>query len=294
MIADVASSYALCQQVARRTARNFYYTFYLVPRDKRLAMCALYAFLRHTDDLADNPRPLETRREALRRWRTELDQALADAPRHPVLPALCDTVVRYNIPPRYLYDVLDGVEMDLGGRRYATFQELHEYCYRVASVVGLSCIHIWGYRGPQAHEPASQCGLALQMTNILRDVKEDVEQGRVYLPLDDLERFGCTIDDLRGHVPGARLRALIQFEIARAEELYAAGSALEEWLEPAGRPIFRAITGTYRALLDEIKRRDGDVFSRRVHLPAWRKLHIASRSWWTPPSVFQTSGSSKS
>lgn len=294
MNSELSASYALCQQIARRTARNFYYTFFLVPREKRLAMGALYAFLRHTDDLGDNPRPIEMRREALRRWRQALDRAWDDESSHPILPALCDTVARYQIPRQYLYDVLDGVEMDLQGRRYATFDELREYCYRVASVVGLACIHVWGFRGDEAYEPARQCGLALQLTNILRDVQEDLEQDRVYLPQADFERFGCTIDDLRCKTPGARLRALMHFEIARAESLYEAGAALDPWLDPSGRPIFHAILSTYRALLEEIKRRDGDVFSRRVSLPTWRKLHIAGRSVWTAPPWTLANGLSRS
>lgn len=277
MTAELNASYALCRQVARRAAKNFYYTFLLLPRDKRRAMCALYAFLRRTDDLGDNPQPADVRREALARWRESLDGAMQGRFDHPLLPALADTVARYAIPPQYLFDTIDGVEMDIDGRQYETFDELEQYCYRVASVVGLACIHVWGFRGDEAFEPARKCGLAFQLTNILRDLKEDAEQGRVYLPREDLDRFGYSVDGLRSGVRDARFRALMRFEIARAEALYREGRELQRWLEPDGLPVFGAMVSTYQALLEEIKRRDGDVFTNRVRLSPWRKLSIAAR-----------------
>ena len=278
-MSDLQQSYAICQQLARKSASNFYFSFLLLPREKRRAMCALYAYLRRVDDLGDNERGgSESRRGALAQLRVELDRALDGEARDPILQALADTTARYQIPREYLAAVLDGVEMDLAGRRYETFDELEEYCYRVASVVGLSCIHIWGFRGPEALEPARHCGIAFQLTNILRDLKEDASRGRVYLPLEDLQRFNCRVEDLARGEGNGRLVPLINFEIARAEEFYAAAGELEPLLERDGRRVFRAMTETYRALLDKIRSRPADVFHRRIRIGRLQKLLIAARA----------------
>lgn len=275
------ASYAHCQRIARTEARNFYYSFLALPRAKRLAMCALYAYLRHTDDLGDNPSPAEQRVQALARWRQSLDRALEGKFDSPLFLALADTVCRYRIPPEYLYAVIDGVLMDVEGRTYETFAELSDYCYKVASVVGLACIHIWGFSDERALLPARRCGLAFQLTNILRDLKEDAAAGRLYLPLEDLRQFEYSRDDLRHHVRDARFRALMRYEIGRAEGLYVDALELERYLEPDGRASFGAILSTYRALLERIKRLDGDVFGRRVTLSSWHKWGIAAR-WLLP------------
>lgn len=279
------ASYAHCQRIARAEARNFYYSFLALPRPKRLAMCALYAYLRHTDDLGDNPRPAMERMQALANWRQSLDRALGGSFDGPLFVALADTVCRFSIPPEYLSAVIDGVEMDVEGRTYETFADLTDYCYKVASVVGLACIHVWGFNDQRALVPARRCGLAFQLTNILRDLKEDAAGGRVYLPLEDLRQFDYSIDDLRDHVRDGRLRALMRYEIGRAEGLYIDAMELEEYLSPEGRAAFGAIVSTYRALLERIKRLDGDVFGRRVALSPWRKWGIAAR-WLLPrPSL---------
>ncbi|HEX4147589.1 MAG TPA: phytoene/squalene synthase family protein, partial [Pirellulales bacterium] len=275
------ASYAHCQRIARVEARNFYYSFLALPRAKRLAMCALYAYLRRTDDLGDNPRPVAERQAALARWRQTLDRALAGSFDSPLFVALADTVCRYEIPPEYLYVVIDGVEMDLADRTYETFAELADYCYKVASVVGLACIHIWGFSDERALLPARRCGLAFQLTNILRDLKEDASNGRIYLPLEDLRQFQYSADDLRHNVRDARFRALMRYEIGRAEGLYLDALELERYLGPDGRASFGAIFSTYRALLERIKRLDGDVFTRRVSLSPWHKWGIAAR-WLLP------------
>src|SRR5215213_3696202 len=194
------ASYRFCGALSRREARNFYYSFLVLPPPLRRSMCALYAFLRHTDDLADEPAPLEEKRRALDDWRQSLDAAMTTglASSWPGLPALVDTVERHRMPRRLLDLVIDGVTMDLEPRPFATFEDLYGYCYRVASVVGLSCLHIWGYRpeGGRAAELAEACGVALQLTNIVRDVREDARQGRIYLPREDLERFGVVPEEL--------------------------------------------------------------------------------------------------
>ncbi|RUL86218.1 phytoene/squalene synthase family protein [Tautonia sociabilis] len=275
----LAQSYRFCHALSRREAKNFYYSFLLLPPRLRRSMCALYAFLRHTDDLADEPGTIEEKRTGLVRWRSDLDRALGgEAVSWPGLPALADAVGRHGIPPRFLHEVIDGVEMDLEPRPFGTFQELHGYCYRVASAVGLCCIHIWGYRsdGGKAEALAEACGVALQLTNILRDVREDALLGRVYLPMEDLDRFGVAPDELKAPVPSDRLRALLAFQGGRAYEFYGQASPLIRLVAPVGRPVLAAIVGIYRGLLDEIARRDYDVLASRVSLPAWRKAVITA------------------
>ncbi len=277
----LADSYAFCRDIARREARNFYYSFLLLPPERRMAMCALYAFMRHTDDLADEPALVEDKRNALGSWRQELRQALSGGPTHwPGLPALADIVKRHGLPEKHLIEVIDGVAMDLEPRPYITFDELYHYCYHVASAVGLCCLHIWGFRSEngRAEKLAESCGVALQLTNILRDVREDAEAGRVYLPREDLERFGVGLEELTSARPSAAMRDLLRFEGARAYAYYGEAKALGRYVAPVGRPMLRAIVGTYRALLDEIARREYDVLNGRVALPAWRKASITLKA----------------
>jgi phytoene synthase len=271
-------SLAACERLCQRTAANFYPTFLLLPRDQRRAMCALYAFMRITDDLADSDAPEPQRRLALEQWRSALDAALAGDYHHRTLAALHATVLRYGVPPTYLHAVLDGVIADLGPVRFATFADLYPYCWRVASAVGLACIHIWGFRDERALAPAEAAGIAFQLTNILRDLGEDRERGRLYLPLDELERFGCRPPaEWSGHGDPA-FRAFMQFQIARARDYYAQAEPLFEQLRPPGRAVFRAMRDTYRGLLDAIEAADGDVFTRRIRLTRWQKLGVLARA----------------
>jgi len=274
---ELAQSYAYCQKLARNAASNFYYCFYLLPREKRLAMCALYAYLRETDDICDSPAPLAERQVSLQAWREQVEAAFAGESRGPILPALADTARRYQIPREYLLDVLDGVQMDLEERSYETFAELEAYCYRVASVVGLACIHIWGFTSQAAIEPAIKCGLAFQLTNILRDLEEDAQRGRIYLPLEDLARHSYTPEDLHRRTCDDRLRSLLRYEVARAEAFYQEAAALPQYLHPDGQRVLGAMIDTYHALLVEIRRRDGDLCGERVRVGRWKKLSIALR-----------------
>ncbi len=232
--------------------------------------CAPYAYLRHVDDLGDDDgRDVAVRRATLEALRGELlvgGKNSAPSPRHsespaetcplpsgegyqskedyqsksvnPILPALMDTVARYRIPREYLTAVIDGVEMDLAGQQYQTFEELELYCERVASVVGLACIHIWGFRGPEALEPARRCGVAFQLTNILRDLKEDGVRGRIYLPQEDLRRFAYRPEELLGNKTNSQFFELMKFEIARTEQFYAAAAELDPLLDSDGRRCF--------------------------------------------------------
>jgi phytoene synthase len=274
----LADSYAHCERVARRQAANFYHAFRLLPPDQRRAMCALYAFLRASDDLTDGPGEAESKRAPLAEWRRQLDRALAGDYTDRLHPALHHTAATYSIPHEYLTAALDGVGMDLDTPRYATFTDLYGYCYRVASVVGLACIHIWGFSADRAKEHAEAAGIAFQLTNILRDLGEDAARGRVYLPAEDLERFGYSPEQLARGERNEDFRRLMRFEAERAYQYYEASRPLADLLRPPGRAVFVVMSRTYRGLLDAIVRRDYDVFSRRVRLSTWRKLWLAAQA----------------
>ncbi|MBI1785983.1 MAG: phytoene/squalene synthase family protein [Acidobacteria bacterium] len=266
---SLEDSYRHCRQVARRRAKNFYYSFLLLPRQQRDAMCAIYAFMRYCDDLSDEP---GAAREPLLEWRRALDRALeGECAGHPTLPAFHDTVRRYAIPGRYFHDLIDGVTSDLEPRRIRTFEELYRYCYQVASVVGLSIVHIFGFSSPEALQLAEKCGVAFQLTNILRDVREDAERGRVYLPAEDLERFGVD--------PGALRRTpqfleLMRFETARARQYYRESAPLIGMVVRRSRSSLWALIAIYSRLLDKIERSDFDVLSGRISLSMAEKLWI--------------------
>lgn len=277
----LTASYGYCRRIARQRARNFYYSFLLLPRAKREAMCALYAFMRYCDDLSDEPDAagIAAMRRKMDRWRNELGEALDGrfGP-NPAWPAVCDTVDRYSIPHRYLYEMIDGVSSDLEPRRLDTFDQLYRYCYQVASVVGLSIVHIFGFdrqREADVRLLAERCGIAFQLTNILRDIKEDLALGRVYLPREDLDRFGVNPSALRMDEP---FRALMQFETGRAKQYYQESEPLVELIDPSGRASLRALIGIYRALLHRIEASGFDVLNGRIRLSAASKLWILLRS----------------
>src|SRR6202050_2549908 len=217
-------SWAHCRAVAKQRARNFYYSFILLPPEKKNAMCAMYAFMRYCDDLSDEP---GATRSAIDRWREALTEALAGRPDdNPTWPAFLDAVDRYCIPHEYFFEMIEGVASDLETRTVATFDELYQYCYRVASVVGLTTIHIFGFTSSDALALAEKCGIAFQLTNILRDVREDAALGRIYLPAEDLARFGVTEDDIRCGVRTPEFIDLMDFETARARQYYKASQPL--------------------------------------------------------------------
>lgn len=278
---SLAESRAWCQSLAKRTAGNFYYSFLTLPKEQRIDMCVLYAFMRVSDDIGDDATlPLETRRARLAQWHEDLRLAF-DGRRfhHPLYPALMEMVARRSVPSRHLYEVLEGIESDLAPQRFATFDDLNRYCYHVAGAVGLCCIHIWGFHDPQAIPLAIDCGTAFQLTNILRDLKEDAAMGRVYLPQDDLARFGYTESDLAASKHDDRFVALMQHEVARARQFYTRAAHLLPLVDPPGRPVLSAMLRIYGGILDEIERRRYDVFSSRVRLPRWKKLWMTLRSF---------------
>ena len=288
---EIARSYADCREVARAAASNFYYAFYLLPRPKRDALCALYAFMRLVDDVSDTPGDLAAKRSGLARWRAALDAAVAgDTSAHAVLPALADTLERFQIPPRYFHDLISGAEMDLTVGAYATFDRLREYCYRVAGTVGLTCLHVFGFTDPRAPDRAESLGIAFQLTNILRDVRRDLEIGRVYLPQEDLDRFGCTAGELIGESITPGLRALMEFEAARAWTFYREGEPLVRLVDPDSRAALWALVRTYSGLLRRIEARGFDVFSTRARLTTAEKAGILVRArfgWFSQQNVLE-------
>jgi phytoene synthase len=235
-------------------------------------MCALYTFLRIADDIADEPGERAAQRTGLVAWREGLNDAVHGTYSHPCHAALHHTIQQFDIPPSLLHAVIDGVAMDLSPQRFNTFAELYQYCYRVASAVGLASIRIWDCADPVAEEFAEASGIAFQLTNILRDVAADAQAGRCYIPQEDLRRFDCTEAQLRDGPWNDRYQALVQFEADRAREYYANAEPLAALLPPPGRAVFQIMTRIYRGLLEELTRttfrRDGGV----VRLSAWRKI----------------------
>jgi 15-cis-phytoene synthase len=273
---EIDESYRYCVEVARKRARNFYYSFLLLTKPQRKAMCAIYAFMRYCDDLSDEP---GANRAAIDRWKGELEEALEGRfSGHPVWPAFHHTVRRFGIPHQYFRDMIEGVAGDLEPRRFETFDELYQYCYRVASVVGLTIIHIFGFDTRTALPLAEKCGIAFQLTNILRDIREDAQQGRIYLPLEDLRAHGVTEEELSEGKRSERLLALLRFEAARARAYYTESMPLLELIHPRSRPSLWAMIAIYSRLLERIEQRNYDVYSARVRLSAVEKVWLMLRA----------------
>ncbi len=269
-------SYEHCRRIARRRARNFYYSFVLLPREQKLAMCAIYAFVRYADDISDETAPpVAARRAALADWKGALEQALEGRyGDNPILPAFHDTVKRYRIPPEYFFELIEGVGGDLVSRQPNTFDELYRYCYQVASVVGMTCIHVWGFDSPDALRLAEKCGVAFQLTNILRDIPEDARMGRIYLPQEDLARFGVSAEDLLAGNPEEGFEKLMAFEWERANRYYAEAAPLLGMVSPTGRPSLWAMISIYYGILRRIRGRGYDVFTSRARLSDFEKVWI--------------------
>ena len=273
-------SYAHCRQMARTRAKNFYYSFLLLDRPRRDAMCALYAFNRICDDISDQPATYgyASPHEALQDWRAQLDAALAgNCGAHALWPAFRESVERFHIPSRYFHDMLDGVSSDLERHTVASFDELYRYCYQVASAVGLSVVHVFGFQTSEALTLAEKCGIAFQLTNILRDVGEDAAMGRVYLPAEDLARFGVEPGLLRDRRTTREFRRLMEFEAARARGYYRESAPLVEQVHPRSRASLWALIRIYSRLLERIEEANFEVFRRRIRVPAWEKLFILIR-----------------
>ena len=270
-------AYQYCEQLTARHSRSFYMASRFLLREQRLACRALYAFCRISDDLVDQPD--ENPQQALDQWRA---QALGVhlTTHHPVILAFQDTCCRYQIPIEYAHQLLDGVAVDLQQARYQTFEELTRYCYGVASTVGLMSMHIIGFSSPLALPYAIKLGIALQMTNILRDVAEDWRAGRVYLPQAELAQFDLTTTDLAQGQVTDNWRAFMQFQIERMRRLYEEASPGLAMLDSSGRFAIAAAAELYRAILDDIEMHDYDVFSRRASISKWGKIRRLPSVWW--------------
>ena len=275
---ELIASYRSAEAVARSRS-NFYYSFVVLPQEKRRAFCAVYAFMRQCDDISDGSAGTKEKSEMLRHWRSQLDAALSETPgENPILPAFRDTLAKFSIPAEYFHWILDGAEMDLRICGYETFDDLYKYCFNVASAVGLVCLQIFGFAEPRAKKYAEQCGIAFQLTNILRDVKEDAEQGRIYLPVEDLRKFGYSPEELRKGIADERFRKLMQFEADRAREYYRSARNLLPLVEKTSKPALWAMIQMYERILDRIVQRQFDVFRQPIHLANSEKLAIALRA----------------
>jgi phytoene synthase len=284
--AKLNAAYAVCREIARREAKNFYFAFVALPEPRRNAICAIYAFMRQADDLADDDSlPREERRRRLDAWLANWRGVCHGGDSSDlVFIAVQDAVARFNIPLNLLDELVAGVTMDLNQASsdapdtYATFADLYRYCYLVASVVGLVCIHIFGYSDPRAEKLAEETGIAFQLTNILRDVAEDAERNRVYLPLEDLATHNVTLDSLLHRAPGAspmaNERALLAAIAQRAEDYYKSAQELLPLIDRESRPALWVLVAIYHGLLKRIRRADYDVFSQRVSMPLPEKLFI--------------------
>ena len=287
----LTQAYEACREIARREAKNFYYAFRALNRERRNAICAVYAFMRQADDISDDETlTREQRRENLDRWLAEWHSVCdGAASTNPAFIATWDATQRFHIPLALLDELVAGVSMDLdcaanpetgqgGHDKYATFNELYRYCYLVASVVGLVCIRIFGYTDPRAEKLAEETGIAFQLTNILRDVPEDAERGRVYLAQEDLAAHGLTTEAIvhrtAGAPPTEKERGLLADYAVRAEGYYRSAEALLPLINPESRPALWVLVSIYHALLVRIERADYNIFSERASVPTVHKVGI--------------------
>jgi phytoene synthase len=275
----VTDAYHYCEKITRRSGSSFAAAFWMLPKPKRRAIHAIYAFCRLADDFADDPGFAGNRTALLKRWRGELDDAYLGKAEHPVGIALSDAVHRYRLPEPIFVDLLAGVESDLAGDRFGCFEDLRLYCYRVASTVGLQVVRVLGYRNPKSLDYAETLGIAVQLTNVLRDVGLDASAGRVYLPRDELDRFGVSTEDLRRGRMTNELRHLLDFYAERVDRYY---ERAEELLPSEDRRSLLpavAMGQIYRALFEELRRKDFPCFDTPLRLPKSRRFAIAAMVW---------------
>ena len=293
---EIEASYSHCHRIARTAQSSFYPAFFLLPKPKRDGIVALYAFMRLIDDVSDHGADAAAKQRGLARWRAALDTAVTGQRQvfdgnaamalqlddmrgqREVLPALVDTMQRFRMPARYVHDLISGAEMDLTIQEYPTFERLKEYCYRVAGTVGLTCTHIFGFRDPRALDLAEKLGLAFQLTNILRDVREDFQLGRVYLPEEDLARYGVAEQDLGRNEATLGVRELLRFEADRAWKLYEEGASLLGLIEEDSRGTLWLLVHTYSSLLARIEAVDFAVFGERVRLSKPEKMMLMAKA----------------
>lgn len=268
------------KKIAKESRSSFYYAFTLLPSPKREAMNTVYAFCRQTDDIIDEgTEPAETKAEKLRRWRLELEKSVNGESTYHLMNKLSKTISQFNIPQQPFFDLIKGMEMDLQYNRYNTFEDLKLYCYRVASTVGLMCIEIFGYKHSSAKDFAIDLGIALQLTNILRDIKKDAQNGRIYIPLEDLERFNYTPEELLSGVYNENFRRLMEFEVLRAKEYFIKASRSLNLDDKASMFAARAMQHIYYKLLRKIIEADYNVYSNNIKVTKFEKVGISLGVW---------------
>ncbi|MFP6567221.1 MAG: phytoene/squalene synthase family protein [Dehalococcoidia bacterium] len=286
MTSQLEIAYDYCQRVARKQAKNFYYAFRTLPTPKRRAIYATYAFCRMCDDIADEDMPIDEKRRQFSETRNLLTESLRRTGSEvgndalpPEFAALSDATAAFGIPHHYYTQVIEGVESDLVKTRFENFEELKAYCYQVASVVGLICIEVFGYEDEAAREYAIDMGIAMQLTNILRDIKEDAERDRIYIPLDEMARFGYSEDDLKQGIIDERFRSLMALQVNRARDYYQRSQKLFPLIDAGARACPKVLHLAYRSILDRIDAQGYDVFSQRIGLSTFEKLMITGRLW---------------
>jgi len=286
---QLRTAYGVCRHITRSAARNFYYAFLALPRRKRDALSAVYAFMRHADDISDDPQvSAADKRRKLAEWLEALQQTTAGTPTDdPVLMALADSQHRFKIPLELLEKLVYGTAMDAQTTPgaaptvlYHTFDELYQYCYHVASVVGLVCIRVFGYRDPAAEPLAERTGIAFQLTNIIRDIKEDASLGRIYLPQEDLDRCSVGASLFSGGTDLAVLHPLLEMEANRARHYYKSAEHLLPLIDEDSRPALWVLVEIYSRLLEKIAARNYDVFTERVRLTTSEKLNVLAKGLW--------------
>ena len=276
----IEQAYAECRRITKESAKNFYYAFIALPPEKRSSLYAVYAFCRLCDDAVDEPSlSMDEKLRRLAEIRQSLKDASTSVSTTPIFIALADTIARYQIPFHLFEEVIKGVEMDLTTSRYNTFEELRTYCYRVASAVGLICVEIYGYQEPKVREYAVDLGLAMQTTNIIRDVREDLEQGRIYLPLDEMKRFGYSEEELKAGVVNESFRSFMAFQTDRARGYFRSGLQLIPYLSLRSRASPAVLAALYQRILSRIEASGFNVFDSRVSLSGREKYLLTVWTW---------------
>jgi phytoene synthase len=278
---DLRSSERYCHELARREAKNFYWGFISLPYDQRVAIYALYSFARQVDDEADGPNRREFP-ERLELHRERIRRCVQGEWNDPIMRVLANVVERYRIPESELLELVDGVELDFFRKRYRTWEELQGYCRLVASVVGRMCVRIFGFEDPSALQRADDLGLALQLTNILRDVREDAQMDRIYLPQEDLERFGIDEEQLFKGIPDDDWRRLVAFEAARARDLFVRGYGVLRLIPRRAAVCVHTMAGIYERILEKIERDPDFPLRGRTSLSPSEKLLVMVGSWLRP------------
>jgi phytoene synthase len=282
MTMTVSEAQAYCTTLTKNSGSNFYYSFLFLPKSRRDAMYTVYAFCKAVDSAVDEPPPGSNPKEELRRWRAELDRVYSGEPTWPLMTSLAHHAKRLSIPKAYFEELIKGVEMDLETTRYATFEALSLYCYRVASIVGLICLHIFGPTSAHAQDYAVDLGMAFQLTNILRDLATDAEQGRIYLPQEDLTQFGYAESELLERKESPRLRELIRFEAQRARAYYGKAHDALACLSKKDRralTVAEIMRAVYSRILEHIEHPEHAVFGPRVRLSTSNRLALAAGVW---------------